>query len=148
MSTEIALLHNLLLVGAALFGIGLIGFLSRRNMIVMFLAAEMMLQGVSVSLAAWSRFHNSFGGQALVIFIIAVSACEAAIALALITMLFQHRGRLDIAEWQELREADQPPFVEGPAAEAPEAEESWPTLPPAGVAPEVPEEKTGFRREL
>ena len=61
----------------------MVGFLSRRNMIVMFLSAEIMLQGVSVSLVAWSRFHNDFGGQMLVLFIIAVAACEAAIALAL-----------------------------------------------------------------
>ena len=78
---EIALLNNYLIVGALLFGIGMVGFLSRRNMIVMFLSAEIMLQGVSVSLVAWSRFHNDFGGQMLVLFIIAVAACEAAIAL-------------------------------------------------------------------
>ena len=96
MSSEVALLQNYLVVGALLFGIGMIGFLSRRNMIVMFLAAEMMLQGVSLSLVAWSRFHNDFGGQMLVIFIIAVAACEAAIALALILMLFQRSGSLDI----------------------------------------------------
>ena len=59
---EYALLHNYLVVGALLFGIGLIGFLSRRNMIVMFLSAEMMLQGVSLSLVAWGRFYNDFGG--------------------------------------------------------------------------------------
>ena len=97
---ELALLHDYLVVGAMLFGIGLVGFLSRRNMIVMFLSAEMMLQGVSVSLVAWGRFHNDFGGQMLVIFIIAVAACEAAIALALVLMLFQRSGKLDIAAWQ------------------------------------------------
>ncbi len=48
---ETALLHNYLTVGAILFGLGLIGFLARRNMIVMFLCAEMMLQGVSS--ASW-----------------------------------------------------------------------------------------------
>ncbi|HYW79321.1 MAG TPA: NADH-quinone oxidoreductase subunit NuoK, partial [Thermoguttaceae bacterium] len=87
MYSEVAILQNYLVVGALLFGIGVIGFLSRRNMIVMFLSAEMMLQGVSLSLVAWSRFHNDFGGQMLVIFIIAVAACEAAIALALVLML-------------------------------------------------------------
>ena len=55
----------------------------------MFLSAEMMLQGVSVSLVAWGRFHNDWGGQMLVIFILTVAACEAAIALALVLMLFQ-----------------------------------------------------------
>jgi multisubunit Na+/H+ antiporter MnhC subunit len=65
MPHEVALLDNYLIVGAMLFGIGMIGFLSRRNMIVMFLSVEIMLQGVSLSLVAWSRFHNDFGGQML-----------------------------------------------------------------------------------
>ena len=76
--SEIHLLQNYLLIGAILFGVGLVGFLARRNMIVMFLAAEMMLQGVSVSLVGWGRFHNDWGGQMLVIFILTVAACEAA----------------------------------------------------------------------
>lgn len=78
MENELALLNNYLVVGAMLFGIGVIGFVSRRNMIIIFLAAEMMLQGVSLSLVAWARYHNDFGGQMFVVFIITVAACEAA----------------------------------------------------------------------
>jgi NADH-quinone oxidoreductase subunit K len=149
MPAEIALLNNYLLVGAVLFGIGLIGFLSRRNMIVMFLAAEMMLQGVSLSLVAWGRFHNDFGGQMLVIFIIAVAACEAAVALALVITLFQRRRQLDVADWQTLREADQPPFQDKPLSQAPEEQPaSWPRLTPAGIAPEVPPEKIDYRPKV
>ncbi len=92
---EVALLHNSLLVGV-LFAIGLVGF-SRRNMIVMFLCAEMMLQGVWVSSSPGAGRHNNWDGQVLVIFILTVAACEAAIALALVLMLFQRRGNLDIA---------------------------------------------------
>src|SRR5664280_2789034 len=114
MSNEIALLNNYLIVGAMLFGIGMVGVLSRRNMIVMFLSVEIMLQGVSVSLVAWSRFHNDFGGQMLVVFIIALAACEAALALALVLALFDRRGKLDIADWQLLREANQPLFHDKP----------------------------------
>jgi NADH-quinone oxidoreductase subunit K len=149
MPTEIALLNNYLIVGAVLFGVGLIGFVSRRNMIVMFLAAEMMLQGVSLSLVAWSRFHNDFGGQMLVIFIIAVAACEAAIALALVIVLFQRSGQLDIAAWQTLREADQPPFEDKPLGPVPGEEPShWPQLTPAGVQPQVPSEKVDYRPKV
>ncbi len=138
MHPEIAQLNDYLLVGAALFGVGLIGFVSRRNMIVMFLSAEIMLQGVSLSLAAWGRFHNDFGGQALVLFIIAVAACEAAIALALILTLFHRRCSLDIAAWHFLREANQPPFRDVSLPEEPaERREPWPHLPPAGVRPET-----------
>jgi NADH-quinone oxidoreductase subunit K len=145
MSQEIALLNNYLIVGALLFGIGLIGFISRRNMIVMFLAAEMMLQGVSLSLVAWSHFRNDFGGQMLVIFIIAVAACEAAIVLGLVTALFQRSGQLDIADWHALRESNQSAFAEEPLPEEPSKEEPLPTLPPAGVAPQVPPEITDYR---
>jgi len=146
MDQEIVLLQNYLTVGALLFGIGMIGFLSRRNMIVMFLSAEMMLQGVSLSLVAWGRFHNDFGGQMLVIFIIAVAACEAAIALALVLMLFRRRGSLDVAVWHALRESNLPEFVDhelpGEPAEEPVA---WPALPKAGLLPEVPPEETEYR---
>ena len=146
MPHELVLLNNYLLVGAVLFGVGLIGFVCRRNMIVMFLSAEIMLQGVSLSLVAWSRFHNDFGGQMLVLFIIAVAACEAAIALALVLMLFHRRGNLDVAEWRELREANQPGFREEPLSELPgEQMELLPHLTPAGVAPEIPREETDYR---
>jgi NADH-quinone oxidoreductase subunit K len=145
MHHEITLLYNYLIVGAVLFGVGMVGFLSRRNMIVMFLSAEIMLQGVSLSLVAWSRFHNDFGGQMLVLFIIAVAACEAAVALALVLMLFHRRGKLDIAEWRLLREANQPAFQEEPAETSSEEPEASPHLAPAGVAPRIPPEETDYR---
>jgi NADH-quinone oxidoreductase subunit K len=146
MPHELATLSSYLAVGAMLFGIGLVGFLSRRNMIVMFLSAEMMLQGVSLSLVAWGRYHGDLGGQMLVIFIIAVAACEAAIALAMVLMLFERSGKLDIAAWQELREANQPPLEEEELPPEPgDAPREWPHLPPAGVVPEVVAEKDGYR---
>ena len=146
MYSEVALLQNYLIVGALLFGIGVIGFLSRRNMIVMFLSAEMMLQGVSLSLVAWSRFHNDFGGQMLVIFIIAVAACEAAIVLALVVMLYRRTGKLDVAVWGELRENNQLPLEEPQLPEPPtEPSEPWPTLTTAGIAPKQTPEQTDHR---
>jgi NADH-quinone oxidoreductase subunit K len=148
MHHELAMLNNYLVVGAMLFGIGLVGFLSRRNMIVMFLAAEMMLQGVSISLVAWSRFHNDFGGQMLVIFIIAIAACEAAIALALIQSLFHRTGKLDVAIWQELRESNQPPFEDLTPPDEPTPQPTWPTLAPSGVQPVSSPDDTGHRERV
>ena len=145
---EIAILTDYLIVGMLLFGIGLVGFLSRRNMIVMFLAAEMMLQGVSLSLVAWGRYYNDFGGQMLVLFIIAVAACEAAIALALVLMLFRRRGSLDIAIWQDLREANLPAYVDHELPEPEPQRPAWPHLPPAGVAPEIPRDETDYRSHV
>ena len=146
MHDELILLQNYLVIGALLFGIGLIGFIVRRNMIVMFLCVEMMLQGVSLSLVAWGRYHGDWGGQMLVIFIIAVAACEAAIGLALILMLFRMSGKLDIAFWQVLREDNQPPFVESEQPDARDPDRVWPSLTPAGVEPEVDQEEQMHRR--
>lgn len=134
---ETALLRGYLAVGAILFGLGLVGFLSRRNMIVMFLAAEMTLQGISVSLVAWGRYHNDWGGQILTIFILTVAACEAAIALALVLTLYRRSGKLDIVVWQNLRESNLPAYVDHELPEDLQADEAhWPTLTPAGVEPQ------------
>ena len=103
----------------------------------MFLCAEMMLQGVSVSLVGWGRFHNDWGGQMLVIFIITVAACEAGVALALILMLAQRAGNLDSASWQDLREEGQPPFVDHQVPEERTEDRIWPELTPAGIQPQV-----------
>jgi NADH-quinone oxidoreductase subunit K len=133
---EVAILYNHLVVGAILFLLGMIGFLTRRNMIIMFLCAEMMLQGVSISLVAWGRYHNDWGGQLLVIFMITVAACEAGIAMALILMLAQKSGKLDSTAWQDLRESGQPAFVDHKVPEESAEEKIWPTLTPAGIEPE------------
>ena len=146
--SELALLHNYLTVGALLFGIGLVGFLARRNMIVMFLAAEMMLQGVSLSLVAWGRFHNDWGGQIMVIFILAIAACEAGLALAMILMLYHRSGNLDIAFWQNLREENQPPHVDREVPEDVDLPQAWPTLTPAGIEPEHDLQRSGHRSHV
>lgn len=145
---EAALLQNSLLLGAALFSIGLVGFLSRRNMIVMFLCAEMMLQGVSVSLVAWGRWHNNWDGQVLVIFILTVAACEAAIALALVLMLFQRRGGLDIAAWDSLRESNLPAYADHELPEVAEPQPKWPHLTPSGIEPKIDDEEETHRSHV
>jgi NADH-quinone oxidoreductase subunit K len=135
-------LENYLVVGAALFGLGLIGFLTRRNLIIMFLSAEMMLQGVAVNLVAFARKHGNLGGQALVLFILTVAACEAAIALALILMLYKRKRSLDVSLWQELREPDQEPIVDEEPLPPPPAPEPLPQLTPAGPEPVQRTEET------
>jgi NADH-quinone oxidoreductase subunit K len=133
-------IHHFLVVGAVLFTLGLIGFLSRRNLIILFLCAEMMLQGVAVNLVAFARYRGNLQGQAFTLFILTVAACEAAIALALILMLYKRRHSLDVSLWQELREADQEATVdEEPLPQAPPAAPE-PHLPPAGLEPQRPRE--------
>ena len=140
----IGVLHDYLVVGAILFALGLIGFLARRNLIIMFLCAEMMLQGVAINLVAFSRFWGNLQGQALILFMLTVAACEAAIALALVLVLYRSRRSLDVSLWQDLREPGQEPTEDKDEGEIPPPppEEPLPTLTPAGVEPQHREESS------
>lgn len=136
------MLENYLIVGAILFALGMIGFLTRRNLIILFLCAEMMLQGVALNLVAFARARGNLQGQAFTLFLITVAACEAAIALALILTLYRQRGSLDVSLWQELREADQEVLQEEEEEPLPPPppQEPLPRLTPAGIEPSQREE--------
>ena len=130
-----------LAVGAALFVLGALGFLTRRNLILMILSAEMMLHGVSLTLVTFGRMHHNQQGQAFTIFILTVAACEAGLALALILAMYQKSKSLDVELWTNLREPDlPPPMLEEdrgePALAIPEAQR-FPLLTPAGIVPEM-----------
>ena len=128
-----------LAVGAALFVLGALGFLTRRNLILIILSAELMLHGVSLTLVTFSRVHHSLEGQAFTIFLLTVSACEAGLALSLILALYQKSKSLDVDLWSELREPELPSPVDdahGPPPTQPEAQR-FPSLTPAGRQPQV-----------
>jgi NADH-quinone oxidoreductase subunit K len=129
-----------LAVGAALFALGALGFLTRRNLILMVLSAEMMLHGVSLTLVTFGQMHHSLEGQAFTIFILTVAACEAGLSLSLILALYQKSKSLDVELWSELREPELPPPMaeedrEGPPADQPAATH-YPHLTPAGIQPD------------
>lgn len=134
------MLSNYLIVGAILFALGLIGFLTRRNLIIMFLCAEMMLQGVALNLVAFARHRGNMQGQSFTLFIVTVAACEAAIALALILVLYRSSGSLDVSLWQELREPEQDATLDEEPLPPTLPEEPLPRLAPAGREPRQPEE--------
>lgn len=96
-------LNHYLVVSAAMFCLGLIGFLTRRNLIIMFLCTELMFQAAGIALVAFSRYYMNATGQSFVIFIVTVAAAEAAMALALVVLLFRKRESLDADEWREMR---------------------------------------------
>jgi NADH-quinone oxidoreductase subunit K len=135
-------LHHFLVVGAILFILGMIGFLARRNLILMFLSAEMMLQGVAINLVAFARYRGNLQGQAFVLFILTVAACEAALALALILMLFRRKRSLDVSLWQDLREAGWEPEEEEEPAVPPPPQPPLPRQTPTGLEPRHAEEKS------
>ena len=100
--SELVLQHYLA-VGAIMFTIGLLGFMCRRNLIVMFLCTELMFQGVAINLIAFGRYHGNFAGQAFVIFVLVIAASEASLALGLIVLLFRQKNTLDADAWRELK---------------------------------------------
>ena len=101
---QLALGHYLVL-SAFLFAIGLAGFVTRRNMIVMFLCTELMFQAAVIALAAFGRFHLDLSGQVMVIFVLTIAAAEAALALGLVVLLFKRQPTLDAEVWSEMRDA-------------------------------------------
>ena len=96
-------LAHYLFVSAAMFALGLIGFITRRNLIVMFLCTELMFQAAGIALIAFGRYHLNFDGQTFVIFVLCIAAAEAAMGLALIVLLFRKSESLSAGEWKELR---------------------------------------------
>ena len=96
-------LQEYLAVGAIMFCIGMIGFMCRRNLIVMFLCTELMFQGVAINLIAFGRYHGNLSGQAFVIFVLVIAAAEASLALGLVILLFRQKNTLDADAWHELK---------------------------------------------
>lgn len=101
--TKIPLSHYML-TSAVLFVIGLVGFVSRRNMIIMFLCTELMFQAAAIAMIAFGRYHFDVSGQVFVIFILTVAAAEAALALGLVVLLYRRKETLSAEAWSELRE--------------------------------------------
>jgi NADH-quinone oxidoreductase subunit K len=92
-----------LTLSAVLFGIGLIGFLGRRNIILMLVSVEIMLNAVNVSLAAFSYQLQDVRGQIIALFVIAVAAAEAAVGLGLVIALSRTRPGLNVDDLTQLR---------------------------------------------
>lgn len=86
-----------------LFGIGMVGFLTRRNLIVVFLCTEIMFQGVVVNAVAFGKYWANLQGQSFALFLLVIAAVEAGLALALIVVLYRRRGSLDTEAWKTLR---------------------------------------------
>jgi len=101
--SQVSLAHYLVVSGL-LFAIGLVGFLVRRNMIIMFLCTELMFQAAAIAMIAFSRFQMNVQGQVFVIFILTVAAAEAALALGLVVLLYRRRETLNAEAWSEMRE--------------------------------------------
>jgi NADH-quinone oxidoreductase subunit K len=96
-------LEYYLVLSAIIFTIGVIGVLIRRNLIVVLMSIELMLNAVNLTFIAFSNSLGSMDGQVIVFFVMAVAAAEAVVGLAIIISVFRHRQSLDPQEMQLLK---------------------------------------------
>ncbi|MBA2289036.1 MAG: NADH-quinone oxidoreductase subunit NuoK [Chloroflexia bacterium] len=96
--------EHFLFLSAALFIIGMMGVLTRRNMLIIFMCVELMLTAVNISLVAFGWESQTLNGQAFVVFVIAVAAAEAAVGLGIIMALSRRGKSVDVADIQALRD--------------------------------------------
>ncbi|RPJ58474.1 MAG: NADH-quinone oxidoreductase subunit NuoK [Acidobacteria bacterium] len=93
-----------LILSALVFTIGVIGFLTRRNVIIVFMSIELMLNSVNLNLIAFSDQLQRFGGQVFAVFVITVAAAEAAVGLGIVIALFRNKetvnaDEMDLMKW-------------------------------------------------
>jgi NADH-quinone oxidoreductase subunit K len=89
-------LNAYIILSAVIFCIGIVGVLTRRNAIIIFMSVELMLNAVNLLLAAFSSYSGDANGQVFVFFIMAVAAAEVAVGLAIIVMMYRNTGSVDI----------------------------------------------------
>ena len=100
---EITLTHYLLLA-AAVFLTGMVGFIVRRNAIIMMMCVELMLASTNIVFAAFAREHGDGGGHVFVLMNFAVAAAEAAIGLAILVEIFRRRRTVNVDDLTSLME--------------------------------------------
>ena len=96
------MISEALIVSAILFVIGVVGVLTRRNAIILFMCAELMLNAVNLSFVALAKMHN-VTGQVFVVMVMTVAAAEAAVGLAILIAVFRHFGTVDLSSLRTLR---------------------------------------------
>ena len=93
-----------LILSALLFTIGFVGVLTRRNVLVIFMSVELMMNAANLSLVAFDRALNLMTGQSFVVFIVTVAAAEAAVGLAIIIALARQKATVDVDDIHLLKE--------------------------------------------
>lgn len=96
------MINDALVVSAILFVIGVVGVLTRRNAIILFMCAELMLNAVNLSFVALAKLHN-VTGHVFVIMVMTIAAAEAAVGLAIIISVYRHFGTVDLSTLRTLR---------------------------------------------
>ena len=96
-------LYHYLILSALLFSIGVAGLVIRRNILIIFMSVELLLNSANLLFIAFSRYRNSLDGQIVAFFVIAVAAAEAAVGLAIVIAIFRNRGTVKVDELNLMR---------------------------------------------
>ncbi len=96
-------ISHFLIVSAMIFAVGCAGVILSRNLIIMFMSIELMLNAANLSLIAFSRMHNSMDGHVFVFLIMTVAAAEAAVGLAIIIMIFRNKQTINADKFSFLK---------------------------------------------
>lgn len=96
------MISDAIIVSAILFAIGVVGVLTRRNAIILFMCVELMLNAVNLSFVAFSKLHG-VTGQVFVIMVMTIAAAEAALGLAIVIAVFRHIGSVNLSDLKLLR---------------------------------------------
>lgn len=99
---HLSLTHYLLL-GAALFTVGLLGVLTRRNLIALIMSIELMLNAANINLVAFSQYLGQSAGSVMAVLVLALAAAEAAVGLAIGIYLYRRNGTIDVEQYHMLR---------------------------------------------
>ena len=96
-------LEHYLVVSALLFSLGMLGVVTRRSLLIVYMSLELMLNAANLALVAFSRFNNNLDGQVMVFFIITVAAAEVAVGLALIVAIYRRRQTTNVEDLTSLK---------------------------------------------
>jgi len=96
-------LHHYLILSLLLFAIGMIGVVIRRNVLIVFMSIELMLNGVNVAMLSFARWNGLIAGKIMVFFIIAIAAAEAAIGLAILISLYRNKESVYLDDMKLLK---------------------------------------------
>jgi NADH:ubiquinone oxidoreductase subunit K len=97
------LLNQFLLLGAALFCIGVYGVLARRNGVMVLMSVELILNAVNINLVAFGAMNGSVVGQVFALFVITVAAAEVGVGLAIVLLIYRNRASIDVDAMDSMR---------------------------------------------
>jgi len=97
------LLNEFLLLGAALFAIGVYGVLARRNGVMVLMSIELILNAGNINLVAFGALHHTVVGQVFALFVITIAAAEVGVGLAIVLMIYRNRASIDLDQIDAMR---------------------------------------------